>query len=277
MTVIKEYGLDCLRIDFNIDPLPYWEFLNQQDPARVGIGEIRYVEGLYRMWDDLLSAYPHLLIDNCASGGRRIDLETCARSLPLWRSDNTCDMVGSDPGRIAHAAIKNQLMSLGLNRYVPLSTVGQMGTTPYLFRSGFNGGIAFAEDCRGADFPRDQLRQAIAEGQQIRPYWLGNFYPLSDPTLDPAAWCVMQYHRAAESDGIVVCFRRERSPYASFDCALREVDPAADYEVIERPGYPSSPPMTVKGAQLQRYRAVIDSQPGSLILEYRRAAPRQEK
>ena len=96
------------------------------------------------MWDDLLTAYPHLLIDNCASGGRRIDLETCSRSLPLWRSDNTCDMVGSDPARIAHAAIKNQLMSLGLNRYVPFSTVGQMGTTPYLFRSGFNGGIAFA-------------------------------------------------------------------------------------------------------------------------------------
>ncbi|OHB76714.1 MAG: hypothetical protein A2W31_13500, partial [Planctomycetes bacterium RBG_16_64_10] len=152
-TVVKEYGLDCLRIDFNIDPLPFWEFLNQQDPARVGIGEIRYIEGLYRMWDDVLAAYPHLLIDNCASGGRRIDLETCARSLPLWRSDNTCDMVGSDPGRIAHAAIKNQLMSQGLNRYVPLSTVGQMGTTPYLFRSGFNGGMAFAEDCRGADFP----------------------------------------------------------------------------------------------------------------------------
>ena len=172
-TVIKEYGLDCLRIDFNIDPLPYWEFLNQQDPARVGIGEIRYIEGLYRMWDDLRAAYPHLLIDNCASGGRRIDLETCSRSLRLWRSDNTCDMVGSDPGRIAHAAIKNQLMSLGLNRYVPLSTVGQMGTTPYLFRSGFNGGIAFAEDCRGKDFPRDQLRQAIAEGQQMRPVLAG--------------------------------------------------------------------------------------------------------
>ncbi|MHB8862947.1 MAG: NPCBM/NEW2 domain-containing protein, partial [Pirellulaceae bacterium] len=138
-TVIKEYGLDCLRIDFNIDPLPFWEFLNQQEPERVGIGEIRYVEGLYRMWDDLLMTYPHLLIDNCASGGRRIDLETCSRSLPLWRSDNTCDMVGSDPARIAHAAIKNQLMSLGLNRYVPFSTVGQMGSTPYLFRSGFTG------------------------------------------------------------------------------------------------------------------------------------------
>ncbi|NLX56426.1 MAG: hypothetical protein GXY58_15060 [Planctomycetaceae bacterium] len=267
---IAEYGLDCLRIDFNIDPLPYWEFLNQQDPDRVGIGEIRYVEGLYRMWDDLRATYPHLLIDNCASGGRRIDLETCSRALPLWRSDNTCDMIGARPDTIAHAAIKNQLMSLGLNRYVPLSTVGQMGTTPYLFRSGFNGGIAFAEDCRSQDFPREQLQLAIAEARQLRHFWLGDFYPLSTPTLDPAAWCVMQYHRPTNSDGIVVCFRREQSPYASFDCTLRGIDPDADYEVLERHDYHPSPPATIRGRQLQHYRVTIDSPPDSLILVYRR-------
>jgi len=267
---IKEYGLDCLRIDFNLDPLSFWEFQNRQSPDRVGIGEIRYVEGLYRMWDDLLAAHPNLFIDNCASGGRRIDLETCSRSLPLWRSDNTCDMVGAAPDRIAHAAIKNQLMSLGLNRYLPFSLVGQMGSTPYLFRSGFNGGIALADDCRGADYPREQLRQAIAEGRRLRPYWLGDFYPLSEPTLDPAAWCVLQYHRPAEADGLVVGFRRERSPYGSFDCELRAIEPAADYEVRLSVGYQPSPPITVRGEQLRRYRAVIDEKPGSLLFEYRR-------
>ena len=130
--VIQEYGLACLRIDYNIDPLPFWEFLNHQAPDRVGIAEVRYVEGLYQMWDDLLEAYPHLFIDNCASGGRRIDLEACSRSIPLWRSDNTCDMLDLRPETILQAAIKNQLMSAGLNRYVPFSTVGQMGAAPYL-------------------------------------------------------------------------------------------------------------------------------------------------
>jgi alpha-galactosidase len=37
----------------------------------------------------LLAANPGLFIDNCASGGQRIDLETCARSIPLWRTDGT--------------------------------------------------------------------------------------------------------------------------------------------------------------------------------------------
>jgi alpha-galactosidase len=270
MTVIREYGLDCLRIDFNIDPLPFWEFLNQQDPERIGMAEIRYIEGLYEMWDHLLAAYPHLLIDNCASGGRRIDLETCARALPLWRSDNTCDMVGSDPARIAHAAIKNQVMSHGLNRYVPFSTVGQMGTSPYLFRSGFNGGIALADDCRDPDYPRDQLREAIIEAKRIRPYWFGSFYPISTPTLDPSAWCVLQYHRPGQSDGIVLFFRRDQSPYAGYDCELREIDSTAEYEIRHSVGYQPSDPMTIRGDRLQHYRAVIDDRPGSLILEYRK-------
>jgi alpha-galactosidase len=269
-TVIEAYRLDCLRIDYNIDPLSFWEFLNRKDTNRVGLGEIRYVEGLYRMWDDLRAAHPRLFIDNCASGGRRIDLETCARAIPLWRSDNTCDMTPAKPATILQAAIKNQVMSAGLNRYLPFSTVGQMGATPYLFRSGFNGGIAFAEDCRPADFPRDLLRQAIVEGKRLRKYWLGNFYPLSAITLAPSDWCLMQYHRPAEGDGIVLGFRREQSPYASYDCELREIDPAAQYEVVLSHSYQPSPPLLMPGEKLRRFRAVIDEKPGSLLLEYRR-------
>ncbi len=39
------------------------------------------------MWSELMQRNPGLTIDNCASGGRRIDLEICSLSYPLWRSD----------------------------------------------------------------------------------------------------------------------------------------------------------------------------------------------
>jgi len=42
---------------------------------------------LCAFWDDLLRRHPHLIIDNCASGGRRMDLETMSCSVPLWRTD----------------------------------------------------------------------------------------------------------------------------------------------------------------------------------------------
>ncbi len=89
IAAIQQYGITGLRIDFNIGPLPFWQHLDQQDPGRVGLAEIRYVEGLYRMWDDIRAACPGLFIDNCASGGMRVDLETCSRSIPLWRTDAT--------------------------------------------------------------------------------------------------------------------------------------------------------------------------------------------
>ena len=49
---IDEFGLDWYREDFNIAPLEYWQHADAAD--RQGITEIRYVEGLYAMWDELL-------------------------------------------------------------------------------------------------------------------------------------------------------------------------------------------------------------------------------
>lgn len=230
--------------------------------------EMRYVEGLYRMWDDILKANPYLFIDNCASGGRRIDLETMSRSLPLWRSDNTCDMVDLKPATILMAAAKNQLMSAGLNRYIPFSTVGQMGAAPYFFRSGFNAGIAFVEDVRPDGFPRDLLQQGIAEAKRIRKYWWGNFHSLVEATASPQNWCVLQYHRPAENDGIVLAFRRHRSPYRTCECELREIAPAAEYSVSLYRTYERENASTMKGVDLQTITLEIADRPGSLLLEY---------
>jgi alpha-galactosidase len=269
---IKAYKLSCLRIDYNIDPLPFWQFLDARDSNRVGLAEVRYVEGLYQMWDDIRSANPHLFIDNCASGGRRIDLETASRSLPLWRSDNTCDMLDLRTETVLAAARKNQLMSAGLNRYVPFSTVGQMGATPYLFRSGFNAGIAFAEDVRPKDYPRDLLRQGIAEGKRIRKFFLGDFYPLLQTGTDPRGWMVTQYHRPGENDGMVLAFRRDQSPYLACAPGLRDIDLAKEYEVTLYRTYTPQNPVKMTGSEFRQLRFEIGECPGSLLVEYRALA-----
>jgi alpha-galactosidase len=197
-----------------------------------------------------------------------------ARSLPLWRSDNTCDMLDKQPATVLSAARKNQLMSLGLNRYVPFSTVGQMGATPYLFRSGFNAGIAFAEDVRPPGYPRDLLKQGVAEGKRIRPYFLGNFYPLVDAGTDPRGWMVLQYHRPEANDGLVLAFRRDQSAYVACEGRLREIDPAANYTVTCSHSYDPGKPVTMNGAQLKRLRLEIDECPGSVLVEYRKLTAR---
>lgn len=270
--VIKRYHMDWLRIDYNIDPLPFWQFMDRKNPDRAGMAEIRYIEGLYRMWDDLRAIYPHLAIDDCASGGRRIDLETMSRSLPLWRSDNTCEIVDHQYPTYLRAAMKNQIMTAGLSRYVPFSTCGEMGSSPYLFRSGMNGGgISFCEDCRPADYPREELRQAIVEAKRLRPYFFGNFYAIGSVTVSAEDWCVFQCHRPDKADGIVMAFRREASADAVRTVLLREIEPEAEYEVSEAIGYERPTSRRIKGEKLRELELKIGERPGSLLVEYRKA------
>ncbi len=289
---VKEYALDILRFDYNIEALPFWQEANRKNPDRVGISEIRYVEGLYQMWDDLRAEFPKLVIDNCANGGSRVDLETASRSIALWRTDYTIEpLMKKDYDQ---AALQNQVMNAGLNRYLPFSLTGQMGADPYHFRSGFNGGITFGEDTRPADYPRELLKQAIAEGKRLRKYYLGDFYPLSDVhankqgwpgisylkatarfdiTPDPRDWTVMQYDRPEDGDGVLLGFRRHHSPFSTFQCRVKGIDPESTYEVTRSLTYQPEPPVEMKGADLQRINLEILDMPGSVVLEYKKVPP----
>ena len=268
---IEQFGIDLLRIDFNYFPLSYWRYNDQKNGGerRRGISEIRYVEGLYCMWDTLLDNFPRLVIDNCASGGMRIDLETCARSFPLWRSDAAGYPVPISDSDFEQVAIQNQLMTLGLNRYVPYSVSGMKGSTPYYFRSGFNGGVSFYEDCRVPGYPLAELKAAIAEGKRLRPYYAGDFYALTPETgLSHETWCVTQYHLPSEDRGLVVAFRRGRSPYREFVCSLNAVDESGKYRVSISETFQREPCRSMSGGELKRITLRLGDPQSSLVLEY---------
>ena len=111
---ISELKLDCLRIDFNFSPLPFWRENDKHN--RNGITEIKNINGLYRLWDTLLDEFPGLIIDNCVSGGRRINIETLKRSVPPWRSDLVC------PANYSIKGVQNH--NLAYNLWLPYSGSG---------------------------------------------------------------------------------------------------------------------------------------------------------
>ncbi len=87
---IKAYGVDIYRQDFNLRldrgcPAQCWQEAETED--RIGAMENLHIQGYYRMWDTLLQRNPGLIIDSCASGGRRNDIETMRRSVPLHYTD----------------------------------------------------------------------------------------------------------------------------------------------------------------------------------------------
>jgi alpha-galactosidase len=178
--IIRE-GVDVYREDFNIDPLPYWEA--NDAPDRLGLSEIRYVEGFYEFWDELLRRHPGLVIDNCASGGRRIDMETTSRSIPLWRTDFTFEPVGV------------QSQTWGLCRYIPVTATGVNVVVAYGFRSTMASGVNFVGDLRPADFPAAELRRRFEEQRHLRPYSVGDFYPLTAYSFGADAWMAFQFDR----------------------------------------------------------------------------------
>lgn len=88
---MKENGVTIYRQDFNFAPYKYWEKADKEYyGGRTGICENHYVTNLYRYLDYLTENIEGLIIDNCASGGKRLDLEMAYRSIAFWRSDYNC-------------------------------------------------------------------------------------------------------------------------------------------------------------------------------------------
>ncbi|MBN1555661.1 MAG: alpha-galactosidase [Phycisphaerae bacterium] len=208
--LIREHGVDAYRQDFNFGPLPFWR--DADEPDRRGMTEIRHIEGLYAFWDALIEQFPDLLIDNCASGGRRIDLETIRRSIPLWRSDFQC-WQGFDP-------TGSQVHSQGLLHWVPCSTTG-VGLLPgdtYNFRGSMCTGVQlnlypYEKNEIRDDYPYEWHRQRLAEMRRAKPFYFGDYYPLTAGDVSNEIWMAYQMHRPDLDEGMLLVFRRPESPY----------------------------------------------------------------
>jgi alpha-galactosidase len=256
---ITEFGIDMYRNDFNIDPLRFWR---QADaPDRQGINEIRYVEGHYALWDELLAGHPGLSIDNCASGGRRIDLETCRRSVPLWHSDTGCS-----PGH----ADWNQTQISGLSLYVPL--LGACAWTPdvYDVRSAATAGLICQFPVFDTNYSVEAAREVLSEVKENQKYWYGDFYPLTPCTLGAGTLIAWQLHRSDLNAGMVLAFRHKECPYPVLQAGLRGLKPQTTYVVdLFEEGYPVQQ-RTVSGRQLlTNFEFRMTKRGTSLLVRYK--------
>ncbi|MBN2293412.1 MAG: alpha-galactosidase [Pirellulales bacterium] len=136
-------------------------------------------------------------------------------------------------------------------------------------RIGINAGITFCDDCRPKNYPKDLLKLAICEGKRIRKYYRGDFYPLTKVTTSHEDWCVTQYHRPSYGDGMILAFRRGKSPLESLVVNPHDIDPKAEYEVTRSKDYNHSKPESIAGKELCKLNIQIDAQPGSMLIEYK--------
>jgi alpha-galactosidase len=263
--LIRSAGVTCYRQDFNFLLAPAL-FASADAADRVGLTEIRHIEGLYAFWDELLARHPGLIIDNCAGGGQRIDLETISRSVPLWRSDLQCWPF--DP-------MAMQTQTQGLAPWVPLSAGVCEAASTYALRSALGPGLVThwsSQALEGAaDLPVGKIQALMAEAHAMRPYFYGDYYPLLSFSLAADAWAASQYDRPDLAEGMVVVFRRHESPFHYGQLKLKALDPEAEYDVSSRDD-DSSRPRRVSGRALmtEGLGITIEAKPGSVLLVYKR-------
>ncbi len=252
--MIGEVGIDIYRHDCNIYPLHYWR--NGEAPDRQGMNEIRYILGLYDFFDSLQRDHPNLLIDNCASGGRRLDFEMLQRSAALWRSDH-CWMADAE-----------QSMTYGLSLWMPLHGVGAVTVDPYDFRSGM--GANFAASLRFYSDPAiwEPAMNLFAEYRSIRHLFHGDFYPLTPYSVSSEAWIAWQFHRSDLDEGMVQAFRRSDSDVSDIVFKLHGLSPEVQYAVTNFDA-PGTSQMTGQELMDKGISVSINTARGSAMIVYK--------
>ena len=237
--LIRENKLDIYRQDFNMNTLPLWQA--NDAPDRQGITEAKYIAGLYAFWDTLRERFPHLVVENCASGGRRLDFEAVSRSHSYCRTDYA---IGHRNGPLQILDVQNvTLNTLAYQPFQGSETTPAFFFDDYGFFSSVCAGSVFTPSDWNAgivknDFTTEQtawLKKVFTAADRVRPFFEGDFYPLTDlrapDSQGERAWCAYQMHRPDLDAGFVLCFRRLDAPSHLFTATLDGIDPSARYTV----------------------------------------------
>ncbi len=206
--LIKESHVKVYRQDFNFPPMPYWD--NNAEADREGILENLHIQGYYRFWDELAARNPGLIIDSCASGGRRNDPETMRRSIPFHYTD-----VGYGDHRI------KQKQHRQMFEWIPYFRAHTYNwDTPDGVYVGSYPGKVDDFSYHNALTPAltsmieyDSPEEIKEVGRRFHPIWrhaaelelTANFYPLTECKKDEGAFFAMQFD--GEKSGFVQIIR----------------------------------------------------------------------
>ena len=253
--LIQEQGIDLYRQDFNFDPLDIWR--SNDAPDRQGITEILHVTGYLAYWDELRRRNPDLLIDTCASGGRRNDLETLRRAVPLWRSDYPFEPT----------AMQDQTYGIAL--WIPYFGTAVNSDDPYVFRSQMVPavGIGVEPDSKEIDYQR--FLTLLTQWRAVSSDYYGDYYPMTSYSTANDVWMAWQFDGSDGGEGMVQAFRRPKSPFESARFKLRGLDLQARYTLLDL-DEPQETQMTGKELMDSGLLVSIKERPGAALITYRR-------
>ncbi len=208
-SVIQRNKVGIYRQDFNFNPEPFWRANETED--RVGALENFHGQGYLKYWDGLLERNPGLLIDSCASGGRRNDMETMRRAVPLHYTDVG---YGKHPiKQLQHRQMFEWIpyfRAHNMNWDLPDGSYGwtHLGVDEFAFH------VAMAPALTDMTM-FNASGEAFALSRKMVPLWRkaaeymisGDFYPLTECRGDSKDMYAMQFHDGEQDAGFASVVR----------------------------------------------------------------------
>ncbi len=242
--LIKDNGIKIYRQDVNFELLEHWR--SNEDPDRQGMNENLHVQGYLQFWDDLLARNPGLWIDSCASGGRRNDLETLRRSVPLHYTDYG---YGIHPVKLAfHHTMyawfpyfKESALSWDIGRRARFAH----RVDSYSFHCGMAPLFSTALDIRRDDYDYALAMRMIDIWRRASELLLyGDYYPLTAFHRSAEKWVAWQFDSPETGYGLIQGIRLPACPEETITVRPRGICGTSAYvlensetgETEEKPG-----------------------------------------
>lgn len=255
--MVERQKLDWYREDFNgPGPDKVWRKNDEVEKEktglpRIGLTENFYIQGHLALWDTLRARRPGLLIDSCASGGRRNDMESMRRAVPLLRSDyemtNDADKFEGFQGQ-----------TYGLSFWLPFYGGVSRFQEPYGYRSLYMPGFGMVAA------PLAIAKKAYDEFRVVAPHMIeGDYYTLTPYSRATDQWIAWQFYAPETGGGVIQAFRRSKTPSETLIVKLRGLDGNTTYEVENLDGGKE----TWTGAELMRgYSITLREKPAAAVL-----------
>jgi len=223
--MMAENEVDLFREDNNVDPAAAWVKFDAEESEklglpRTGITENKCVQAHFEIWDRIIDFCARngkcTFIDNCASGGGRLDIESLRRSIPFMRSDADRTTISL---RLS--------MSTAFNRWIPFHGANtkeasqqleyrmDAGSSKYATRASwlpvYNLCDVFTHNL---NLDYDNLRATFGEWKKYKHLLTADmhiFTPWHEAD-DCSGWTAFAYHDPSTDEAVITAFRQEECP-----------------------------------------------------------------
>ncbi|MBE7067002.1 MAG: hypothetical protein E7385_05555 [Ruminococcaceae bacterium] len=227
--VLRDGGISLYRQDYNADPANAWNLSDEE--GRTGYIENRYVQGYLAYWDALIELFPDMMLDSCASGGGRNDLETMRRSIPVHKSDYEYS-----------AYDIKQSMHMSLFQWLPYFGTPIVGWTStldvdmYGARSGYCAWLGLFYNVTNVKLDWAAIKQIANEWTYVKDFYYADYYPLTKWSNTEKDWRGWEFFDEDLNKGYLQFFRPAGNKDAEGTYKLYGLDPNVTYKLTDVDG-----------------------------------------